>query len=908
VDEFAPQIAWLNARKGRLDRVIATAAQKAYEELCMRTPSASFDLAQTARELGNLGVGKDFCYDRPACGVAYSLWYHARRVNGLFPVALRMVQRYAGDELVVYDLGAGTGATQWAMALAWLAAKQSRMAAPATLRFVNVDSSPFMLRSLETSWKVLCSEYGELSPLASAQYLNDWSVPPCSSVVSCLFASYLFDSQEEFDNLQARFCETTADIQPDTVVISTSKQKAKFLTAIEGALFRQRSPSFVSDWTVSTFAPPLAGPLLHVNGLRLKLHLGGQAGWDELPDRTPRLSILRRRSERAIDDRTRDLLGSEPQALSLCNPRKVKRSDVKLSREQVAASKPDGFPTVIFGPAGCGKSVVITERVKRIVEESADPLNLRILLTTFNKGLPRQILQPWLQDLLRPHSVQWLPHGNDLEPAAWSARFPGASESFLYVMHFDVLPTQLGLLHKLELPHTKVVHGDQLRALSQEVAASAADVLKHKTFNDQPFQKRDYERFLEGDFLLEEYQRVFYGLGHHSRERFLQEPRHGRPRLDREGRPRSALWELVADLDRRAGAMARRFPAATTFVARRHRFLQLLGGGETYFRELASSHPHLPLQWALSGKGRFMTATRRAPWEHRGFFTHLLVDEVQDCTRTDFRLFDQLLADPHELVVAGDLAQAVHMGLAATTTLPKSSRQKNRKTHELKGSYRLPLRVSESLIPLSRRIQDKRRPCKDGLPVSAQLPYRGAPVGARPIVLWAESQEAMAKKVREVMSLYAAGDSEPGMQIAPAVVLERDSELARAINLGAPAGLGVTVQADTILSVKGMEKGCVIWSTRQGDFDRNDVDEYVYTILTRTCCLLIIAMFPQPCPDFIPILKTFNPESLIFWDEASKAGFERLGHSSELQSSRVSEVEPHPVEGEPADQEAASGA
>jgi hypothetical protein len=226
-------------------------------------------------------------------------------------------------------------------------------------------------------------------------------------------------------------------------------------------------------------------------------------------------------------------------------------------------------------------------------------------------------------------------------------------------------------------------------------------------------------------------------------------------------------------------------------------------------------------------------------------------------------------------------------------SFPRSQfEQRRRRTHELKGSYRLPLRISEAVIPLAERIREKRKQCEDELELSAQHPYRGAPPGSRPIVLWAQNPAAMAQKVTEVLSIYREDGGRPGFDVRPAVILEQDSELASAINQSRT--LGLVIRADSILSVKGLEKSCVIWSTRAEVANEQDVDEFVYTILTRTLCMLLIGLFPDTRPEFQPILNAFKPESLIFWDEESRKQFDLACEVDPPAQNGDDDVEPNP--------------
>ena len=55
-------------------------------------------------------IYKDLCYDRPNTAFAYTLWYHPRRINTFLSFFLDKVIQYQGQELIVFDLGAGAGA------------------------------------------------------------------------------------------------------------------------------------------------------------------------------------------------------------------------------------------------------------------------------------------------------------------------------------------------------------------------------------------------------------------------------------------------------------------------------------------------------------------------------------------------------------------------------------------------------------------------------------------------------------------------------------------------------------------------------------------------------------------------------------------------------------------------------
>ena len=70
-------------------------------------------------------------------------------------------------------------------------------------------------------------------------------------------------------------------------------------------------------------------------------------------------------------------------------------------------------------------------------------------------------------------------------------------------------------------------------------------------------------------------------------------------------------------------------------------------------------------------------------------FDYVFVDEFQDCTQADFEIMSRMLSNVDNLVIGGDLAQAVHIG--KTGAIPRDAAMSRRKKHLLKGSYRLPL-------------------------------------------------------------------------------------------------------------------------------------------------------------------------------------------------------------------------
>jgi len=327
------------------------------------------------------------------------------------------------------------------------------------------------------------------------------------------------------------------------------------------------------------------------------------------------------------------------------------------------------------------------------------------------------------------------------------------------------------------------------------------------------------------DFLLVEYHRVIYGLEigiNNKRDVYLDVTRTGRgrkPRLERNSNKRLLVFSILKKYA--ATIFNQQIPS---FILRRQIFISKLINNEV---------------------------TQK--------FDYLFIDEFQDCTQADFRIFNLLLTHQNHLTIAGDLAQAVHIGKAARIP-PRFEDMKKRQFHRLEGSYRLPVRVSEAIKPISEAIQIGFNN-EDG--VGIITPYKGSPPGARPIVVYAPTLDSTANKIIKVFNSYSIYD------LDKVTILEKDKELLNALNQ-----YGIQTETDTILRLKGLEKKCIIWSTRARIEYEKEVFEFVYTILSRTSSILIIALFDNTLEVFKPVIGKLNPKRLIFWDEETERKFD----------------------------------
>lgn len=328
----------------------------------------------------------------------------------------------------------------------------------------------------------------------------------------------------------------------------------------------------------------------------------------------------------------------------------------------------------------------------------------------------------------------------------------------------------------------------------------------------------DMNDILTPEFLLEEYHRVVYGLncklnlGEKIYQSFERKGRGKKPQLLYNSHRRKAVWNT---LYKYAVWMHRDPRAGNSFIARRQLFLNLLESGT---------------------------------FEDK--FDYVFVDEFQDCTHADYRIMSLMLKNVDNLVLAGDLAQAVHIGQSGT--IPRDGDMSRRKYHKLKGSYRLPYRISEAIIPLSHYITNNSGD-KD---VTVEItPYKGAPPGARPIIVYASDDIALANKMVQIKDRYSI------FNLNKITILEKDDLLCRAlVNLRQP------VETTTILRLKGLEKEFVVWSLQADILFENEVAEFAYTIMTRTNCILVIAITSSLKKHFLELVYLLKSDRVIYWD------------------------------------------
>lgn len=803
---------WLRTQQGILDQIIANAAIEFYHKHKTQ-PNFVYDLKQCHIESYNLSKGRDLCYDRPNTAFSYSLWYHPRRINTFLSFFLDKIIDHPGEAFEVFDLGAGAGAIQWGLGLIYAGMKRIG-AKPPRITIINVDTSPFMLYySRDYLWKVFLQQYPEIDEDFITEYeVNSWNNErKIEAINPILAASYLFDDSDNQSEISRDFIKIINQYKPNTVLLLTSEQKSrKYFPALKPDFDRLGYQYYPVEDSHLLFRNPLS----HVNELRKKLGTGLQiseltrpASWTDMSHS----AAVFRKVQVALSFSHRS---GKINRLEIFNPPIVVRREVTLNEKQKKAAINANQPSVIVGPAGCGKSIVITEKIKNIVEQHRYSPELRILVTTFNKGLIGK-LSVWLKDILDQTKFQLRYDTNFYGYSDKSSHFifTGSKYTNIRLLHFDMLPKVLGMVKYRGLVD-RLQHNILLNNIVRNIK------VQEGIFDDQ------FDSILNSDFLFEEYHRVIYGLqvgismGENTYLNISRKGRGNNPSLPKNSYRRNLVWKCLTEYAKRMHV-----DGIQSFTLRRQYLYSKLKFG----------------QFKLN-------------------YDYILIDEFQDCTGADFEIFYSLIKDPNNITIAGDLAQSIHLGTAAR--IPRDDRMNRRQFHRLDGSYRLPVRISECISSLSSAIVEHFGKDEG---VTDITPYKGSPPGSRPIVVYGNTYIEAASKVKSIFEQYKIYD------LKKITILEKDTELLSEISKQ-----GIKAETDTILSLKGLEKECVLWSTRIPLEFEKEVFEFSYTIITRTSCILIILITDKTQNIYKKVLGLLNKQRLIMWDKETENKFATL--------------------------------
>lgn len=797
---------WISAQKPVLDKIIAEAAQRFHSDN-KDNPNFVFDVKTSSTEMWALSKQDDLCYDRPSIGLCYGLWYHATRVSTLTPIFEHLLHAASQDERIdIFDIGAGTGAIQWAVAICALG-RHSANEKIRAIRIVNIDSSPFMLDfNKNYLWVEFCKVYPQATSLQVEYTINNWTnhVNPYQAN-NWICASYVFDHFENREALAEEFGKLVERIKPSTVLLFTSSQTAQEEN-LSFIINRVEKEGYGASKAL-TYPPIFSGVVHEVNAFRNKLQSETDLGFSG--------EVLWNRGGFIARILTRQQIGLPltVEAIKVYHSPEITRAKVQLTDQQRSAAEPNGQPTIIVGPAGCGKSVVLTEKIKRIVERVDKPYDptVQILLTTFNRKLVK-VLGDWLEEILDPKRCKRIRYSKQaygktyVKDHCWF-QFSGSTIHNIEIVHFDVLPTLIGNVSWRHVTDQNEEYEVYHRRIMQE----AVDFF----FKTEKTRKESDPKIADPDFLIDEFIRIFYGQQVKKKKHYLGIERTGRgnnPFLKYNSKRREIIFECISI------------------------YLQKLKHGKRENFHMRRS--------------KFLNKLKAEKIDRK--FDYILVDELQDCTKSDHEIFFKLIKDPSNITFAGDLAQSIQLG--AAFHVPAGEEMTRFKKIKLDGSFRLPFRISECLKPLSERI-NKRYGAREGVEAEIIVPYRGAQPGARPIVVYSQTAAGMAEKIAAIIKRYSLyGLSEYSL-------FERDIEFTDELRK-----LGIEIETDIILKSKGLEYSCVVWSSRVRADTKLEQQEFAYTIFTRTSSILIIAVFDAIDTELKDITKIFESRKSIYWD------------------------------------------
>lgn len=719
----------------------------------------------------------------------------------------------SGVSISLIDLGCGTGATLWGLAAIRAAAKAAGVALP-SMEAVATDASAPMLKAAEQLWGALGAD--EVLGPSVREVPVRWSLRSWTDLHGLSIPRgdrILAIAGHLFD---ASDLDNPQEVAADLRRALSDARVDVFLTSTTAAKVR-----LADD----------AAALL------------GEAGWKYETPRSPTywkgpISVLGRARRKCYAAAlvTDERLDQDPRWHGRIHERRFARTKpetelfppdqglpFRLDERQREAAIPSARLTAVIGAAGSGKSWVLIERVVRTAEGSirqATPVN--ILVTAFNKRMVAQ-LNSWLGRRLAASELQGLEMTQLGE-----CEFKWSSPTH------DLRP----------MPRVRLLNIDKLM---YEIGGLSVD--SERYWCQQISGRITNLGLLDGAtpgqlavlnnpaFLLEETRNVIYGRRHLTLDGY---------RAGRRGRRKPLLsettdlvWRAVMPQD------GERIPPPKTYAHQRFAGLAAL----------EASHDR----------------NDPAP------YTHVFVDECQDLTESDFHALTYLAPDPNHIFVAGDETQATRLGSTyrrpGTLEIPPRYRTGTEQARtwrkiRLPGSYRLPMRLCEAVQPLAAQLQRDRG--IDALPDSdVELPRtsKSAVLGLRPIIIKAEAISTELPKIWEEYHEHLA-EAQADDQVV--TTIETDP---RSI----PRPEGWRPDQSKMLNIKGIERFAVVWPTAASIPVDEVLENWIYTILTRSRALLVIAVDPARTSQRVAAtLSLLREDRLLFWDRPAAAAWQEM--------------------------------
>ena len=776
----------------RFDRALAKGLRDAWDLSPSSTSKGEelhrteYDVTECMRELLEIKSGSDFCYDRPGSAFAYAAWYHGERVNQFVGVLNCCPELDVRDRpWRVIDLGAGTGAVAWAIAARELSSDLSQKRPPICLQLV--ESSRPMLRLAWRLWQELESEFSN-EGLKDRVTIQSWRHESWPQLLPATESTDLLTAHYLFDH-----SETGEQSKLNESVQLFRKQLryqrvARLLCCItdqkKQVLNQLGSEMKDHGWSVSV-STPASGPLKGELECVGKFRL----------ERTHQMadsSFFKAASRTPTYEGTARTGASVLFASSSSLFQDLGGIEDVLTREQERALD-DRRPNVsIKGSAGSGKSLVLALRLARFVKSVASSTSGEsVLFLSFNKSLVEKVACD-TRDHCASREIQLEPKSESYSILTVGGR-PRihfgtldsiVSQIFSHRKYQDE-PSPSNLIVQARKICQEVNNGSWINALPISVAPLA--------MNGEPgVCGRSLSRTAR--FIADEYKTIYFGRAACITKDYID-------------------TKLVTRSGRGAGL---------TSQQRNNCAALLCQFDHMFFRRRCEA----------------LTANPKSQ------FSAVVIDEAQDFTTVDFRLAARLLRNGGSWTIAFDASQAIRTGVTFSPPRMNHGWSQNRLT----GSYRMPLRVCEALIPVVSHIrrQQEQLGIEDDLLSAPPVAARMSVLGSRPIVIATRGPKEFAVQVHRLLHTFdPPSDQKPGHQI---VVLERDEELKKSLNaeLAEPlngklqAHSKVTSLSSSVLAEKGMEFPWIVWSTRAQPSEPIDIHRLCYTIVSRCTRHIII--------------------------------------------------------------------
>jgi len=774
----------------------------------------TFEWQASLDELLKLSSSTDAYYDRPTIGPAYALWYHARRVNPLVSQLERIV-RLADErrhpQVDVVDLGAGTGAVAWAAALVAGAVVELGHEPPQVVVH-EVESSPLMTATADSLWETLGEELDAFGYVDRVPQPVSWPLAEVDSDAPVwLLASFLLDHTDKHraEEMAKSLHRVVDRCGAEGVVFTVTRSKLGIATSAIDQLEQDH------EWEGRRRQASLQweGLMAHTAATRRELYTSFGLGDSGLLKNSPTFdgdSLSVREATRPVGAQAA-LFASD--------------AWMALTDEQEDAAGIDFDQSVLaLGAAGSGKSIVVIERLARLVTRRTVGAPRRILVTTFNNDMVSQLAR-WLEERLTHEGLPYKRRRNDGHIIFSEI---GSGRDTIELLNWDKAPTRL-----LHIKAGGVAAGSWRKRAEKEVQRLRLD-------RDRFGRIGQDDRVADAEFLRAEQSRVVYGLGALTRVEYETVERTGRGRAIGPVQ-REFAWEVMDSV------------GPDVFLARRIAMLELARAGEL---------PRL--------------------------FTDIYVDEVQDFTPSDIECLLAMHDGTGAVLYAGDEAQALHLGLSYRRPRPVHGTWVQGRIVRLEGSHRLPVPIARCVGPLVDAAIELRiaaRQSADDL--SPPNSRKASVIGVRPVLVVGD-EEHLAAEIRRIVETYR-GYLEAEFGSDRITVCESDPSLTKAI--GTPR-----IESATVMGIKGLERGMVVWSARRPPTNSDEALETAYTVMTRTSCLLVLAVDPEDLPAaHLDVIRHLERDHVMRWDQRAEAWWKRVVLRSESPAEKPPPDAPTPV-------------